>query len=51
MANYLENMNFPGYSFNVIGVVNLPFLENLDGNFLTSEDVVTLFDLTKGALA
>ena len=51
MPNYLQNVDFPGNSLDVVGVINLPFLKNLDSNFLTGVDMVALFDLAEGALA
>ena len=51
MADELQNMDFPWDSFDVGHIDDFLFFQDLDRNFLTSEDMVAQFDLAKSAFA
>ena len=51
MAYEFEDVDLPGYPFDVGNVNNFLFFEYFDSNLLTGSFVNTQFDLAKGTLA
>ena len=51
MPNNLKNMDFSSYSFNIIDIFYLPFVQYLDGHFLSSVNVESLFYFSECSLA
>ena len=44
-------MDLSNHSLNIVKILNLPFVKNFDGDFLTGVNMVALLNFTKGTLA
>lgn len=51
MLDYFQNVNLARNSFDVIDIVDLPLVENLDGDALARVHMDTLLHLAKRALS
>ena len=51
MSDFLEDFDLPGDPLNVFLIVDLVFLQNFNGDFLTGERVLAQLDLSKSSLA
>jgi hypothetical protein len=51
MAHNSKYMYLSRYALNIVHIIDLPFVENLDGHLLPCKNVVTLFHFTKCALS
>ena len=51
MSDLLQNFDFSRDSFDVLLIVDLVFLQNFNGDFLTGERVLAQLDLSKSSLA
>ena len=51
MSNDFQNVDFSGDPFNIIDILNLPLVQNLNSDLLTSVDVVPLFDFSERSLS
>lgn len=51
MSNHLENMNLTGHPLDIIHVLNLVFLEDLDGHALIGKFMDAQFNFTKSSFS
>lgn len=51
MFHDFQNMYFSSHSFNIVDVVNFPFVQDFDCYFLAGVDMISLFDFSKCALS
>jgi hypothetical protein len=50
MSDYLENVNFPGYSFDISLILDLILLQDLDCHLLTGKHVSAQPDFAESPL-
>ena len=51
MSNHLENMNLTGHPLDIIHVLNLVFLEDLDGHALIGKFMDAQFNFTESSFS
>ena len=51
MSNYFENVDFTSYSLDIWLIFNFVFLQNLNSNFFSSNEMSSKSNFTKSSLS